>query len=49
MAKSWMCRLRLHKWDDRENPETHAQYQVVCAVTHTETGTQLLRARVQQE
>jgi hypothetical protein len=28
MAKSWKCRLRLHKWDDRENPETHAHYQV---------------------
>ena len=28
MAKPLLCRLRLHKWDDRENPETHAGYQV---------------------
>src|SRR5215204_6378184 len=28
MAKYLLCRLRLHKWDDRENPETHAGYQV---------------------
>jgi hypothetical protein len=28
MAKPWKCRLRLHDWDDRENPETHEHYQV---------------------
>jgi hypothetical protein len=28
VAKPWKCRLRLHKWDDRENPETHEYYQV---------------------
>ncbi len=28
MAKPLRCRLRLHKWDDRENPETHEVYQV---------------------
>jgi hypothetical protein len=28
VAKPWRCRLRLHDWDDRENPETHEYYQV---------------------
>jgi hypothetical protein len=28
MAKHLLCRLRLPKWDDRENPETNAGYQV---------------------
>jgi hypothetical protein len=28
VAKPWKCRLRLHDWEDRENPETHAHYQV---------------------
>jgi hypothetical protein len=28
VAKSWRCRLRLHDWDDRENPETHEHYEV---------------------
>jgi hypothetical protein len=28
VAKSWKCRLRLHDWDDRENPETHEHYEV---------------------
>lgn len=28
VAKPWKCRLRLHDWDDRENPETHEYYQV---------------------
>jgi hypothetical protein len=28
VAKPWKCRLRLHDWDDRENPETHEHYQV---------------------
>ena len=28
MARSWKCRLRMHKWDDRENPETNETYQV---------------------
>jgi hypothetical protein len=27
-AKPWKCRLRLHEWDDRQNPETHERYQV---------------------
>jgi hypothetical protein len=26
--KPWKCRLRLHDWDDRENPETHERYEV---------------------
>ena len=38
MAKPLKCRLRLHNWEDRENPETHERYQgSVCAVTPTET------------
>jgi hypothetical protein len=28
VAKTWKCRLRLHDWDDRENPETHEHYEV---------------------
>ena len=28
MAKPWLCRLRLHNWEDRENPETHEHYEV---------------------
>jgi hypothetical protein len=28
MAKPWKCRLRLHDWDVRENPETHQHYAV---------------------
>ena len=28
MVRSWKCRLRMHKWDDRENPETNETYQV---------------------
>jgi hypothetical protein len=28
MAKPLKCRLRLHNWEDRENPETHERYQV---------------------
>jgi hypothetical protein len=28
MAKPLLCRFRLHKWEHRENPETHAGYQV---------------------
>ena len=28
VTRSWKCRLRMHKWDDRENPETKETYQV---------------------
>ena len=28
MAKPLRCLLRLHRWDRRENPETHEHYQV---------------------
>jgi hypothetical protein len=28
MAKPLKCRLRLHNWEDREDPETHERYQV---------------------
>ena len=28
MAKPWKCRLRLHDWEVRENPETHGHYEV---------------------
>jgi hypothetical protein len=28
MVKALRCRLRLHDWDDRENPETRERYQV---------------------
>ena len=28
MAKPWKCRLRMHDWDDRENPETHEHYEI---------------------
>ena len=28
MGKPLRCRLRLHAWEERENPETHAPYQV---------------------
>jgi hypothetical protein len=28
VAKPLRCRLRLHAWDDRENPETGDRYQV---------------------
>lgn len=36
MAEPLKCRLRLHAWEDRENPETHAHYQV-CDATPTAT------------
>ena len=28
VAKALSCRLRLHAWEDRENPETRDRYQV---------------------
>jgi hypothetical protein len=28
VAKPWKCRLRLHDWEVRENPETHDHYEV---------------------
>jgi hypothetical protein len=28
MEKSMRCRLRLHRWDERENPETKELYQI---------------------
>jgi len=28
MAKPLRCRLKLHAWEDQENPETHDHYQV---------------------
>ena len=28
VAKSWKCLLRLHDWEDREDPETHKQYKI---------------------
>ena len=28
VARPLKCRLRLHNWEDRENPETHERYQV---------------------
>jgi hypothetical protein len=28
MAKPWRCRLRLHSWEERENPDTQERYQV---------------------
>lgn len=28
MAKTWMCRLRLHAWEVQENPETRETYEV---------------------
>jgi hypothetical protein len=28
MAKPLRCRFRLHKWQDRENPETEEHYKV---------------------
>jgi hypothetical protein len=28
MAKPLRCLLRLHKWEDRENPETQEHYRV---------------------
>jgi hypothetical protein len=28
MAKPLSCRFRLHKWEDRENPETEEHYKV---------------------
>lgn len=27
-SKPWRCRLRRHRWDERENPETHEWYEV---------------------
>ena len=27
-SKPWRCRLRLHGWDERENPETRERYEV---------------------
>lgn len=27
-AKPLRCRLGLHRWDERENPETHERYQI---------------------
>jgi hypothetical protein len=39
VAKPWKCRLRLHDWEDRKNPETHAQYQVcVRCNAYSDTG-----------
>jgi hypothetical protein len=37
VAKPLKCRLRLHDWEHRENPETHERHQVCLAVTPTET------------
>ena len=28
MARPLRCRLRLHAWEYRENPETHEHYQI---------------------
>jgi len=28
MAKPLKCRLKLHAWEDRENPETRERYEV---------------------
>ncbi|MCW2805520.1 MAG: hypothetical protein QOF52_876 [Propionibacteriaceae bacterium] len=28
MAKSWKCRLKLHSWEGRTNPETKERYEV---------------------
>jgi hypothetical protein len=28
MAKSWKCRLKLHAWEGRTNPETNERYEV---------------------
>jgi hypothetical protein len=28
VAKPWKCRLRLHDWEVREDPETHTQYKM---------------------
>ena len=28
VAKPWKCRLGLHDWEVRENPETHDHYEV---------------------
>ena len=49
MAKPLLCRLRLHKWDDRDNPETHAAIKSARAVTPTATGETLHRVQVQLE
>lgn len=39
MAEPLKCRLRLHAWEDRENPETHAHYQVcVRCNAYRDTG-----------
>ena len=34
--RPWRCRLRLHDWDERENPETHEWYQIClrCGAYH---------------
>jgi len=37
MAKPWMCRLRLHNWEDREIPRLTSTTKCVCAATLTET------------
>jgi hypothetical protein len=47
MAKPLLCRLRLHRWDDREKPETHDRYQVCVAVTHIATGAVQHQAQAQ--
>ena len=35
-SKPLRCRLRLHRWDERENPETHERYQIctLCDAYH---------------
>ena len=38
VTKPWKCRLGLHDWEVRENPETHAHYEV-CLRCDTDRDT----------
>ena len=49
LAKPWKCRLRLHDWDDRENPETHEHYEVCLRCNaYRERVHRAAQVRVQQ-
>jgi hypothetical protein len=48
VAQPWNCRLRLHDWGDRENPETHEHCEVCLRCNAYREGGMLRRALVKQ-
>ena len=46
VAKPWKCRLGLHDWEVRENPEPMLTTKCVCAVMLTETRGALHGAQI---